>query len=105
MRAVGAGATTAGAVVWAGGGVTFFLQLVTATKATSNTTGIRIRLRRSNGLLLLQKHEHFPDALTFSQHPASVAQLAATRLQATMVPASVIHEKAVVEAGTHSLRG
>jgi len=62
--AVGKSTTTGGAV-GAGGGVTFFLQPPTAIKAKNSTTGTKIRLRRSNGLLLQQKHEHFPDALTF----------------------------------------
>ena len=68
--AVGAGTTTGGAV-GADGGAIFFLQPATATKATSSTTGTRIRLRRSNGLLLQKKHEHFHDNSTLPQPPAA----------------------------------
>jgi hypothetical protein len=94
---VGAGTTTAGAVGAVGGAI-FFLQPATAMKATSSTTETRIRLRRSNGLLLLKKHEHFPDDLP--QIPASclVARLAGTLPQATMVLALIVHEKAMVKA-------
>jgi hypothetical protein len=66
ILAVGAGATTGGAV-GAGGGVTFFLQPATAIKATSSATGTRIRLRRSNGLLLQKVREHFHGDLTISR--------------------------------------
>jgi hypothetical protein len=51
--AVGAGMVTGGAVT-AGGSGCFFLQPATATKATSRTTGTRMRLDPINGLLLPQ---------------------------------------------------
>jgi len=50
--AVGAGAD--GGAVTAGGGGCFFLQPATATKATSRTTGTRIRERRIKVWLLLR---------------------------------------------------
>jgi hypothetical protein len=96
---VGAGTTTAGAVGAVSGAI-FFLQPATVTKATSRATEIRIRLRQSNGILLQKKYEHFPGDLTDIFHPAIVAHLAGTLLQATVVQALIVHEKAIVEADT-----
>jgi uncharacterized RmlC-like cupin family protein len=95
--AVGAGVTTAGAVA-AGGGAFFFLQPATATKATSNTTGTRIRYRRSNGFLLQKTHEHFPDDLTYIPCFVPSCPHIEFTLRAAMVSALIVHEKAMVEA-------
>jgi hypothetical protein len=72
----GAGTTTGGAV-GAGDGTTFFLQPVKANKATNSTTRDKIRIGRSNELLLQQKHERFSDALTIYQHLANATRLTA----------------------------
>src|ERR1017187_6849181 len=51
--AAGAGAVAAGGgAVSMGSGACFFLQPATATSATSRTTGIKMRERTFNGLLL-----------------------------------------------------
>jgi hypothetical protein len=50
--AVGAGAVATGGAVTGAGGASFFLQPATATNATSNTAGIKMREREFNGLLL-----------------------------------------------------
>jgi hypothetical protein len=94
--AMGAGATTGGAV-GAGGGTTFFLQPAKANKATNSTTRDKIRIGRSNELLLQQKHERFPDALTIYQHPDNATPPYGTPLQATMVLAVIDQERTKVE--------
>jgi hypothetical protein len=88
----GAGTTTGGAV-GAGGGTTFFLQPV---KANNSTRG-KIRIGRSNELLLQQNRERFPDTLTIYQHPADATPPYGTPLQATMVLAVIDHEKTKVD--------
>jgi hypothetical protein len=90
--AVGAGTTTGGAV-GAGGVAIFFLQPATATKATSNTAGTRIRLRRPNELLLQKKREHFHDNLAIPHTSCTAANH-----PGTVVLNLIVHEVAMVEA-------
>jgi hypothetical protein len=52
-----------GGAVTAGGSGCFFLQPATATKATSRTTGTRMRLDPINGLLLPQFQACLPSDL------------------------------------------
>jgi hypothetical protein len=56
----------------AGGGTGFFLQ-PTATKAKSNATGTRMRLRVFNGLLLPHFQEFLPRDRAISNRDSSTA--------------------------------
>jgi hypothetical protein len=67
--AVGAGTTTGGGGA-GGGGTTFFLQPATVTRAKSNATGTRMRLRVFNVWLLPQIQKLLPRDRTINNHPS-----------------------------------
>jgi hypothetical protein len=94
--AMGAGATTGGAV-GAGGGATFFLQPAKANKATNSTTRDKIRIGRSNELLLQQKSRALSRRLDHLSESANATPPYGTPLQVTMVLAVIDQERTKVE--------